>query len=120
MLTDLKFRPEANGLLKIGKFCEAFHEIYLQSVDQSTIPFPAIESLRSNDFSSIFTLSHLIRRVIDFDGCKTSEIYTVRQHVSPELDTLRSKYSNLPDFLVSEGKMFPLHKLICFLDFNCV
>lgn len=109
MLTDLKFRPEANGLLKIGKFCEAFHEIYLQSGDQSTIPFPIIESLRANDFSSIFTLSHLIRRVIDIDGCKTSEIYTVRQHVSPELDTLRSKYSNLPEFLVSKDRFDYIH-----------
>lgn len=100
MLTDLKFRPDASGLLKIGKFCESFHEIRQQCQEQSTIPFALIESIRSTDFSSIFTLSHLIRRLIDVEGCKTSDIYMIREHISPDLDTLRTKYSNLPDFLV--------------------
>lgn len=103
MLTDLKFRPEASGLLKIGKFCESFHEIRQQCLEQSTIPFTLIESIRSTNFGSIFTLAHLIRRVIDVEGCKISEIYTIRAHVSPDLDSLRSKYSNLPDFLVNSS-----------------
>ena len=96
----MKFRPDASGLLKIGKFCEAFHEIHLQSNDQSVITFPLMELIRSIDFSPIFNLAHLIRRLIDIEGCKTSEIYTIREHASPDLDTLRIKYSNLPDFLV--------------------
>lgn len=87
--------------MKIGKFCEAFHEIHSQALDQSTITFPLIETLRSVDFLSIFALSHLIRRIIDVEGFKNSEIYTIRDHVSPDLDTLRRKYNNLPEFLVN-------------------
>ena len=118
IITDLKFRPEASGLLKIGKFCESFHEIHLQSQDQSIIQFPIIESLRVINFSSIFNLSQLIRRVIDIEGCKTSEIYTIRQHVSPELDILRNKYSNLPNFLVHCERHLKFFALIDSLDFD--
>lgn len=98
-MTDLKFRPSAGDLLKIGKFCEAFHEIYTQIQDPNIVRFPAIEAVKSFDFSSIFDLSRLIRRIINVDF-KISEIYTVRELISSDLDSLRRKYSNLPDFLV--------------------
>lgn len=96
----MKFRPDANDLMKIEKFCEAFHEIYSQVHDLATCSFPLIETLRSINFSPIFALSHLIRRIIDVEKYKTSEINTVRDHVSPDLDVLRRKYGNLPEFLV--------------------
>lgn len=95
----MKFRPDANDLMKIGRFCEAFHEIHAQVVDKSIISFPLAEEIRSTNFSELFALYHLIRRIIDIESFKTSEIYTIRQHVSPELDALRNKYSNLPNFL---------------------
>jgi hypothetical protein len=87
--------------MKIEKFCEAFHEINSQAHDLTTSSFPLIETLRSIDFSPIFALSHLIRRIIDVEKYKTSEINTVRDHVSPDLDILRVKYRNLPEFLVN-------------------
>lgn len=87
--------------MKIGRFCESFHEIHAQVVDDRIIAFPIIDIIRSTEFSAMFALSHLIRRIIDIESYKTSEIYTVRQHVSPELDALRRKYSNLPDFLTA-------------------
>lgn len=86
--------------MKIEKFCESFHEIHSQALDQAILTFPLIETLRAMDFSSIFALSHLIRRIIDVEGLKSSEIYTVRDHVSADLDSLRRKYNNLPEFLV--------------------
>lgn len=86
--------------MKIGKFCESFHEICSQARDQNLKSFAIIENLRSTDYSPIFNLSQLIRRIVDTDGCKTSEIYTVRELVNTELDNLRKKYNNLPDFLV--------------------
>lgn len=99
-MNDLKFKPDPNGLLKIGKFCESFYEIIQQSRDQPIVLFPLIETLRLTDFSSVFNLSQLIRRVIDIEASKTSEIYIIREHISIELDNLRKKYSNLPEFLV--------------------
>lgn len=87
--------------MKVGRFCEAFHEIHAQVVESGVISFPLTEIIRSTDFTAVFTLSHLIRRIIDIESFKTSEIYTVRQNVSPELDALRRKYSNLPNFLTS-------------------
>lgn len=96
----MKFRSDANDLMKIERFCESFHEIYSQAHDQTTSSFHLIEMLRSADFSPIFALSHLIRRIIDVEKFKTSEINTVREHVSSNLDILRRKYGNLPDFLV--------------------
>ena len=87
--------------MKIGRFCESFHEICVQARDGNTQIFPIIQTLQSTNFSQIFNLSQLIRRIIDSEGCKTSEIYTVRECVSSELDELRRKYSNLPEFLVN-------------------
>ena len=87
--------------MKIERFCESFHEIYSQAHDQRTSSFPLIEILRSTNFSPIFALSHLIRRIIDVEKYKTSEINTVREHVSHDLDILRRKYGNLPNFLVN-------------------
>lgn len=87
--------------MKIEKFCEAFHEIYSHIHEQATISFPLLETLRSVDFRPIFALSHLIRRIINVEKYKITEINTVRDHVNSDLDTLRRKYSNLPDFLVN-------------------
>lgn len=99
-MNDLKFRPTAKDLLKIGKFCEAFHEITVLLQDSNLVSFPLIEQSNSLDFTSILNLSQTIRRVIDSNRCNDSDIYTIREHVSADLDSLRKKYSNLPDFLV--------------------
>ncbi len=88
--------------MKIGRFCEAFHEICAQARDEHAQIFPLIRNLRSIDFSSIFNLSQLIRRIIDSEGYKTSEIYTIREYVNHDLDILRKKYSDLPNFLVRQ------------------
>lgn len=95
----MKFRPSAGDLLKIGKFCEGFQEIYTQTQEPNIIIFPVIETIKSFDFSLIFNLSRLIRKIINVDY-NTSEIYTIRELISSDLDSLRHKYSNLPDFLV--------------------
>lgn len=99
-MTDLKFRPSPTELLKIGKFCEAFHEIYTQTQDPNIITFPVIDVIKTFNFAPIFNLSRLIRRIINTERFKESEIYTVRELINSDLDSLRRKYSNLPDFLV--------------------
>lgn len=104
--------------MKIGRFCDSFQEINIQSQDQSVINFPLIETIRSTDFTSVFNLALLIRRVIDTEACKTSEIYTIREHVSVELDELRRKYGNLPEFLVNLAILFE-YLLMCNLDISC-
>lgn len=101
VITDLKFRPDANGLMKIGRFCDAFHEICVQALDGRVQMFPLIQRLKDNDFTPIFNISQLIRRIIDTESFKTSEIYTIREYVNADLDALRRKYCDLPNFLVN-------------------
>lgn len=97
VLTDLRFRPTAAALLKLGGFCDAFAALQL-AIPSNAVPL--LQRLGSEEFQALDSLGKVIHRVIDEEGCKTSELYTIREFINPDLDSLRQQYTNLPDFLV--------------------